>query len=255
MPELSGLGPLRLMQVQLVRRFPREDIRRSAFEISDGLKPYLDGQLNFQDIPGAPPEQPRFVVSAGKRNYLGSDVVAQMTLDFSGGVPDKGILSAIEKAAGVLDVLHGRVFSKQSQYYCGIILLLTAPLVDLGRNISADLLPIVSKIEGGGVPTAVDVNLGWSVDDKFSWTIGLSEYVVFNRQVVGSFVPQQLHFDPDFEAAVEKGLQLKIDCNSKLQRDLGASGSNDFRSLLPILTEYAMPDARKMTGNLLDGVL
>jgi hypothetical protein len=240
----------RLASIALVRRFPAEDIRRTQFLFEDEFKSLIGGETAAVNIPSAPPEAPRFMMTDGKRTLVVSNVSAQLSLDFGGTLPPKMTLpSALDRAARTMDDSLERIFAKQKTYYSGIVIVWTATQMDL-NSLSEALVEWTMKSHFAPHLNNFGVTIG--VERKgFNRSIEISQYKAFQRLAQSN--QTSIHVDADFEPAQDQGLQIKIDVNTRPQ--IASPPQKAFVSLIPVITETIRIDLENLVGSQLASAL
>jgi hypothetical protein len=243
----------RLTSVALVRRFPAEDVRRAQFVFEDEFKDLIGGQTTPLNLPpNPPPEAPRFMMTDGKRTLVVSNTSVQLTLDFGGALPPKMTLQrALERPARVMDDALGRVFANQKRFYGGIVVVWSAKQMDLER-LSAELVEWIMKPHFEPQLASFSCTIG--LERKGSnRTIEISQYKAFRRQATAVAGAATISVDPDFEPADDKGLQIKIDVNTKPQ--ISTPLSTAFESLIPVISDTIQVELAKLVGPKLTAAL
>jgi hypothetical protein len=235
--------PPRLSSIALVRRFPAEDVRRTQFLFEDEFKSFIGGQTRAVSIPSAPPEAPRFMMTDGKRTLVVSNISAQLSLDFGSTLPPRMTLAdALYRAARAMDESLERIFAKQRSHYAGIVIVWSATQMDLNK-LSEDLVEWTMKSHFAPQLNHYSVTVG--VERKgINRSIEISQYKSFQRTTQSN--QSTIYVDADFEPAIDQGLQIKIDVNTRPQ--IATPPDKAFVSLIPVITETIRVDLENLVG-------
>jgi hypothetical protein len=237
--------PPRLTSITLVRRYPAEDVRRTQFLFEDEFKTLIGGQTTSLSTPVSPPDAPRFMMTDGKRSLVVSNSATQLSLDFGETLPPKLTLKgALSRPASMMDEALGRIFHKQTTYYAAIIVVWAASQWDMYR-LSEELVQWTMKAHFAPQLAAFGATIGVE-RDKISRTIEVSQYKSWKRVASAIIGGSVISVDPDFEAAEDQGLQIKIDVNTKPQ--IKNPPGKAFVGLIPSISDTISVELQNLIG-------
>lgn len=244
-------APPALSSVTLLRRYPADDVRRMQFQFEDEFSELI-GKQQAQPIGpfDGPPNQPRFVLTDGKRTLAVSNISAQLSLDFGKALPPGQNLSRVlQRPAAIMDAALKKILGHQQKACSAIIVIWFAADRDLnrlGKELATDVLkatfsdPVVWSSVGVGIQSK-----------GFNRTIEVSPVKTFQAAALtGNRI---LSFDSDFDQPDQSGLQIKLDVNTKPQLDDPQKAA--FSSIIPILVQSIETDLPLIVPNQLVGAL
>ena len=249
---LPVLAP-RLSSVILIRRFPREDMRRKQFDFEDLFASYI--HATSQSLPTSPeaaPAQPRFIISDTKRTLVVSNVTVQLTLDFGASFPAKSTFkSVLSRPAELMDKMAEQLLSHQRRAYSAIVVEWVCPKKGDLESLSRELAALNLKPQFPDPIAFYTASIGLR-SGEFYKTVELAVYKRFQTPPPGL---GGLHLDLDFDddPVPEEGLQIKVDANTKPQMDRPPKSA--FAALIPVLQSAVEQDLAPLIGSdLVDGL-
>lgn len=246
-PQSGGGNPLRPLFgstrtiVNLVRRFPEQNLRRKQFEFEDAFRTYIDAEpVLHPRPPGSSPDLPRFQISDGKRSLTVSDSAVGLSLVFE-SVPPKGMLPPLLAAAERMDkCVH--IYGSQEKYFLGLVIETEMVFADSGA-----LYEVYRGVIGRDpVPGMKIFSYSDSVEgDGRAVFLELSHFHRFN---INAMVrpDQPLFIDTDFVEPGDAGLKVKIDINTKPSRFL--PGNQSFVDIVGRLPTVIESDVGRFLG-------
>lgn len=228
-----AFGPHKVPIVQCIRRFPiSREIRRRVFEFEDAFKAEFPSPAQVPNVADdTPADAPRFVLQAGKKQLIVTASAVLLQMDFSEGLPGKGMISdVLNKYAVLMDkALDALLPSAPS--FSGIAVVVAKPYsgtgYDLMRIVQNRLL--ADKVRWSK-PAASNISTGFLSDAGFYRVFDFSFYKTFNFSVANG---ERIEIDQDFTEAHDEGLQVKVDVNNRNEM----RSQRDFTRLLPELKQ------------------
>lgn len=240
----------KITMIQFVRRFPLDrEIRTKPYAFEEKLRGVFREAVVVNQIPQtAPPDVPYFVFHDSKKQMIVSQNSVQLTLDFSKGFPDsETVFSITKKYSEIMDAVLDDVLSYQDVYYSGIIVYYMRPF----HGEREVLFSAVHKQITGKLTTDIagfNVLVGRQVDGVLC-NVEVSEVVTLGEVQTVSREP--IYLDMDFMDPKEKGLQIKLDVNTKRLKDTHCKASF---SLSCGYLKTVHDDAHALLGDLMTNV-
>ncbi|MDO8912283.1 MAG: hypothetical protein Q8N10_03235 [Phenylobacterium sp.] len=237
------------IDVNLVRRFPKEDLRRQQFFFEDHFAQFINAK-SVAKVPGPMPDPTLFTMGDGKRTLIAAENAVQLALSFKGGLPKAGLRSALTNAIQLMERLEDR-YTDHSNFYEGVVLVCEFPVADIPSGID-DLYSSIFKRPKPQGFEAFSV----MVANNSAETNSLVECQIVNRLEIqlpasaGGFI----HFDPDFvDAPSVQVATVKFDLNSKPLR--GHQNGSRFEQLVGELVELIDQSGDLLGDNLANAIL
>jgi hypothetical protein len=233
---------LQLSSVLLIRRYPRQDMRRTQFQFEDALGPVLSATAVVANLPpGGSPNQPRFTITKNNISLAVTDITVQLALQFADppfSIPAPP-LNDLAEWATVLDSALDKILPSQKAWYSGSIAVLDVPDGREGFDVPAISNDLV-KINMKSPPTTANMTLAWQ-DGMLNKSFEFSEYSTFFKEGPPAPGTRSISIDTDFDPVNQKGTQIKLDVNNKPQR-LNPPPSSNLVQLFDSLGKVARTD-------------
>lgn len=177
----------------------------------------------------APGNQPRFIITDGKRTLAVSNVSAQLTLDFGKSLPSgQSMAGVLKRPAAEMDAALDKIFAHQKRAYSAIIVVWVAPNPNLER-LAQELAGVLIKPTFSETITTASIVLGLQAGE-FNRTVEVSQYKTWLR--MAALGAPFLAVDQDFDPPDDLGLQIKLDVNNKQLMDAPPKGA--LSAIIPI---------------------
>lgn len=219
--------------VVFVHRHPAFDIRPRAFDVHKLFAEYINAEINVQNPPpNSPAAAPRFQLADGKRTLIGANNLAQLTLDFSTGLPTgQTWMSVLSKPASLMDQMDSYLtpgFPGFKSLFFQIARPYDGDQTDIAKIIQSLFAKHpVGHIDSAGYTAA-------TADEHFvrNYEISQFKFWEFSGVVPPSGV---VDLDLDFTPPTQEGLQIKLEAKDKF-KDTPIAGCS-FKQLVSIIGE------------------
>lgn len=199
--------------IELVRRFETRDMRTLAFAFEADFGNYIQQSVQVLPVSGqTPADQPRFVLSDGKRSLNVSNKSINLSLEFKDGLPaGDGLAKLLATPIALMNDTLKHI-DKARKYFNGAVLTVRLPTASadsdvakmLGERLLSGSNPSLSAV---GV-TTTNVIDGLNVIQEYSQFKGYRVQILVTSNSMSDI-------DTDFIDPTDRGLQIKVDVNTK----------------------------------------